>query len=227
MATELVARGVGRLQSGPLASGRYPMLLEARAVGSLLRVLLSPLSGTAVYEGRSCLRDRRDTAIAPARFSLWDDPLIPRALGTQPHTGDGFPAVRRPIVEDGVLRMFFLDLYNARRLQQAPTTAGASNLVIPPGDQSPAALLAGSGPCIRVEGFLGGNASATTGDFSFGVSGTLLENGQPVRAVSEMNISGSLFDLLDRYQTAADDVWTYGAWRVPSLLFDDIQFSGT
>ena len=101
VATELVARGVGRLQSGPLASGRYPMLLESRAVGSLLRVLLSPLSGTAVYEGRSCLRDRRDTAIAPARFSLWDDPLIPRALGTQPHTGDGFPAVRRPSSRTG------------------------------------------------------------------------------------------------------------------------------
>ncbi len=25
---------------------------------------------------------------------------------------------------------------------------------------------------------------------------------------------------------AADDTWTHGSWRTPSLLFDDVQFSG-
>ena len=224
---ELVARGKARLGSGPIASARMPMLLDARAAGRLLRILIGPLSGTAVYEGRSCLADKLDQAIAPAHFSLWDDPLIPRALGSRPRTGDSLPAVRRPVIEDGQLKMFFLSLYDARRLERTPTSGGPSNLVIPPGDSPPAQLLKGTGPCIRVEGFLGGNTSATTGDFSFGILGTLLEDGQPVRAVSEMNVSGNLFTLMERFQAAADDVWTYSSWRTPSLLFDDIQFSGT
>lgn len=227
IAAELIDRGQRRIGSGAIESGRYPMVLENRAVGRLLRVLLSPLAGTAIYEGRSCLADRLNTAIAPTSFNLFDDPLIARAPGSQPHTADGFKATRRSIVEDGVLQSFFLSLYNARRLEMAPTTSGASNLVIPPGAQTPEALLGDLERCIRVEGFLGGNSSSITGDFSFGITGTLFENGSPVRPVSEMNVSGNLFTLLERWQAAANDVWTFGAWRSPSLLFDDIQFSGT
>lgn len=225
-ARDLIARGQRRIGSDAIESGRYSMLLENRAAGRMLRVLTSPLSGSAIYEGRSCLADRLGQKIAPEAFSLVDDPLIPRAPGSRPHTGDGMPSRARPIVEDGVLRSYFLSVYNARRLNMAPTDAGASNLVIQPGDQSPAALLKGAGRCIRIEGFLGGNSSAITGDFSFGVVGTLFEDGEPVQPISEMNVSGNLFELLERWQTAADDPWVYGAWRVPSLLFDNIQFSG-
>lgn len=226
IAKELIARGERRIGSGAIASDQYTMLLENRAAGRLLRVLISPLAGSTIYEGRSCLADRLNKPIAPAHFNLLDDPLIPRAPGSRPHTGDGMRAVPRPIVEDGTLRSFFLSLYNARRLEMAPTAGGASNLVIPPGSRSPAELLKDAGRCIRIEGFLGGNSSTITGDFSFGIIGTLFEDGEPVQPVSEMNVSGNLFELLERWQDAGDDVWTYGAWRVPSLLFDNIQFSG-
>jgi PmbA protein len=226
VAAELISRGRRRMGSGPAASDRYPMLLESRAVGQLMRVLTGPLSGTAIYEGRSCLRDRLNTTIAASGFSLLDDPLIPRALGSRPHTGDGLPSRRRHIIEDGELRSFFIDLYNSRRLKCAPT-GGASNLVIPAGDRSPDDIIASLPRLIRVDGFLGGNTNAITGDFSFGVSGTLFEGGEPVAAVSEMNISGDLFTLLSQWQEAASDTWVWGSWRSPSLLFDGIQFSGT
>ena len=78
-----------------------------------------------------------------------------------------------------------------------------------------------------VEGFLGGNSNPTSGDFSYGVLGTLVEDGKDVRPVSEMNVSGNVFTLLDSFVEAANDPWVYSSWRVPTLLFDDIQFSGT
>ena len=227
VAHELVERGQRRIGSGPTTSGRYPMLLESRAVGRLMRVLTGPLAGGAIYEGRSCLRDRLGTSIANSGFNLIDDPLVPRALGSRPHTGDGFPAVRRSIVENGELKSFFISLYNARRLDCAPSSGGASNLIIPAGSRSPAEMIAALPRVIRVDGFLGGNTNGITGDYSFGISGTLFENGEPVAAVSEMNISGDLFSLLEKWQEAASDTWRWGAWRSPSLLFDGIQFSGT
>jgi PmbA protein len=95
-----------------------------------------------------------------------------------------------------------------------------------PGLRSPASLLADLGRAIHIDGFLGGNTNAVTGDFSFGIQGTLFEDGAPVHAVSEMNISGNLFELLERYVEAADDPYLYGSWRVPSLVFDGLQFSG-
>jgi PmbA protein len=52
---------------------------------------------------------------------------------------------------------------------------------------------------IIVSGFLGGNSNSTTGDFSFGVQGALVENGKIVQPLNEMNISGNgkeFFNLL-------------------------------
>ena len=227
VADDLVARGRLRLGSKAAESGRYPLLLDRRVVGRMLGTLLGPLSGTAIYEQRSCMAGKLGERIAAAGLSLYDQPLLPRAPGSRPHDGDGLPSKRRAILEDGVLQMYFLGVYNARRLKMAPTTGGASNLVVPPGARTEAEIQAGLKRAIRVEGFLGGNSNATSGDFSYGILGTLIEDGQPVRPVSEMNVSGNLFELLDRFVEAASEPWIYSSWRVPSLLFDDIQFSGT
>ncbi len=196
-------------------------------VGSLLKVLIGPLSGTSIYEQRSCLADHLGKKIGAAAFQLFDDPLIPRAPGSSPHDGDGLPSQRRPIVENGVLKLFFINVYNGRRMGVPPTTGGASNLVIPPGARSEAEIVAGLGRAIKVEGFLGGNSNPTSGDFSFGINGSLIEGGALQGPVSEMNVSGNLFELLERFVEAADAPWIYSSWRSPSLLFDDIQFSGS
>ena len=99
--------------------------------------------------------------------------------------------------------------------------------MVPPGAVSVDALLSGLDRAILVDGFLGGNANPTTGDFSFGIRGGLYEKGERVSAVSEMNISGNILDLMMRFQQAANDPWLLGAWRCPSMLFDDVQFSGS
>ena len=123
--------------------------------------------------------------------------------------------------------MYFINQYNARRLNVAPTTGSSSNLVIPPSNNSPEDLIRSLPKVISVEGFLGGNTNPITGDFSFGIHGRYFENGTYVQGVSEMNISGNLFELLEKFQTAANDVWTYSSYHMPSLLFDDMQFSGS
>jgi PmbA protein len=226
VALSLVERGRRRLASKAVESGRLPMLLENRAAGRILGVLLQPMSGTAIYENRSCLKDKLGTAIAGGGLSIQDDPHIPRGLSSYPYDGDGRRTAPTTLLENGVLKSFFVDVYNSRRLGTEATTPGTSNLLILPGSQSPKELLKPLPRAIRVEGFLGGNSNGITGDFSFGITGTLFEHGEPVQAVSEMNISGNLFPMLESYQAAASDVWTYGSYRVPSLLFDGIQFSG-
>ncbi|MCB9781311.1 MAG: TldD/PmbA family protein [Alphaproteobacteria bacterium] len=227
VAARAVERARDRLGSGPAKSGRYPMLLDQRITGRVLGTALSPLSGELLYEKRSCLDGKLGEKLGSDGFTILDDPLIPRGSGSKPHDGDGIPARRRALFQDGVLETFLIDVYNARRLGTAPTGGSTGNLVVPPGERSPGAILASLPRAIRVDGFLGGNANPTTGDFSFGVHGVLFEHGEPVANVSEMNISGNVLDLLPRFAEAASDVWTLGAWRTPSLLFDDVQFSGS
>jgi PmbA protein len=227
VAADVSARAAGRLGSRATESGRYPMLLDRRAVGRVLGAMLGPLGATAIYEGRSCMADKLGAQIASSALTLWDEPLIVRGAGSRLSDGDGLPSLRRAIVVDGVLQMFFIDVYNARRMGVPVTTGGASNLVVAPGGASPRALVADAPRAIRVDGFLGGNTNATTGDFSFGIHGALLERGEVVQNLSEMNVAGNIFELLSHYVAAADDPWTFSAWRCPSLLFDAVQFSGT
>lgn len=227
LAAEAVARVVERLGSRPTASGAYPMLLENRAAGQLLGALLGPLSGGALHEGRSCLADRLDTPIASDRLTLVDDPTLPRGLGSRPWDGDGLVARPRTVIEAGVLRSYYVSVYYGRRLGVAPTTGGKSNWIVTPGLRDPKQIARDLDKAILVTGFLGGNSNGTTGDFSYGIRGQLLERGEVVHPISEMNVTGNLLRIFHQLAEVGADPWTWSSVRSPTLLFTDVSFSGT
>ncbi len=225
-AEEVVGVAARRLGSRPARSGRTPMILRNSRVGRLLGFLLTPLHGQVLHEGRSCFADARGTRLSPNGFTLIDDPLLVRGLASRRFDSEGLPACRLPIFEDGALSSFLLDVYYARKLGMNPTASSTSNLCVPAGEASLKSVLDALPQVILVEGFLGGNVNSATGAYSLGVNGTLYEHGEPVHNVGEMNLSGNLFELLERYQCAADDVWRFGPVQSPSLLFDAVQFAG-
>lgn len=53
-----------------------------------------------------------------------------------------------------------------------------------------------------------------------------VENGQRLRPVNEMNISGNLTEVLNQLADVGNDPYVYSSWRRPSMYFRDIQFSG-
>jgi PmbA protein len=220
------ARALGRLGSGPVSSRRGAMLVENRVASRILGTIVAPMSGSSIYEQRSCLADKLGKQIAASGFNLMDDPHICRGMGSKPYDSDGRPTEKRSLVKDGILQTWLIDVYHSRRLNREPTVSDISNLVVPAGSRTPADILADRDWIILVDGFLGGNSNPTTGRYSFGIRGTLYEGGKAISPISEMNITGSIFDLLDGFAEAASDTWTNGACRSPSLLFDAVQFSG-
>jgi len=226
LADEVNARARRRLNAGPAPSGVYPMLLDNKAVGRLLGVLAGPMSGGALHEGRSCLADRIGQPIASPALTITDDPTIPRGLGSRPWTGDCLVARPRTIVDAGVLRSYNIGVYYGRKLGMDPT-GGRSNWVIAPGSRSPEQMAADHPQVIKVTGFLGGNSNGSTGDFSFGIRGLLLERGEVVQSLSEMNVAGNILTLLGQLTEVGADPWLWSTVRSPSLLFEGVQFSGS
>lgn len=133
----------------------------------------------------------------------------------------------RTIIEDGVLRSYYVDVFHGRRLGMEPTTGGRTNWVLPAGERSWQDLAKAFPKAILVTGFLGGNANSTTGDFSFGIRGRLLEHGEPTKALSEMNVSGNVLTVFHKLSALADDPWAFSSVRSPTLVFEDVSFSGT
>lgn len=226
IADQVMENGRERLGARALASGKYPMVLLNRATPRILGILGGPLSGGNLYEGRSCLADQLGERIGSEVFTLVDDPLLPRGLASRACDGDGFPAQRRTIVEGGVLRSFYINQYYARKMERAPTTGGRSNWVVPAGESSWKQIASAYPKALLVNSFLGGNANGVTGDFSFGIRGQLLEHGEPTTPISEMNVSGNLTQLFHQLVAIADDPWGYSAVRSPTLVFEDVSFSG-
>jgi PmbA protein len=227
IAAEIDRRTRERLGAGPVASGAYPMLLNRRAAGRILGMLAGPLSGGSLQQGRSCLADLLGEKLGSDAFTLIDDPTLPRGLGSRPWDGDGFRSRPRTLFENGVLKEYNIGHYHATKLGVEATSGGRSNWVVPPGDRSFAEMAADLPRAIEVTGFLGGNSNGATGDFSLGIRGVLWENGSPSRSLAEMNVSGNLRTLFQQLVEVGNDPWTFSSVRSPTLLFRDVQFSGT
>lgn len=226
IADEVNQRARERLGSGPISSGKYPLILANRSAGRILGTLGGPLNGASIFEGRSCLAGKRGQKIGSSVFTIIDDPTIPRGLGSRPWDGDALVATPRTVVENGVLKNYYINTYYGRKLKEERTSGSRSNWVIPHGDQSWQSIAANLPKAILVTGFLGGNANGITGDFSYGITGQLLEYGTPTKALSEMNVTGNVLTIFDQLSAVGNDPWTWSAIRSPTLVFDDIQFSG-
>jgi PmbA protein len=224
--TKAAESGLLRMGTTKVPTASMTMLIENRAVGRLLGYLLAATSGRALQQKQSFLDGMVGKEFGSGAFDLLDEPFLPGGFGSRLFDGEGITAKPMPVFEKGVFRNFYIDVYYGKKLDLAPTTGGRSNLVLTPGTKSLDELIAGVAKGILVRGFIGGNSNSTTGDFSTGIYGTLIENGALTNAVAEMNVAGNHKDLWKRLVEVGNDPWPYSSLRIPSLVFDDVQFSG-
>lgn len=226
VAREALERGLERLGSGKAPSARTAMIVDPEAGGNLLGRLGSALSAGAIQQNRSFLAEKKDQQIANELLTITDEPLLPRGLGSRHFDGEGIAAKRMPICEKGVLRTYYVDTYYGRKLGWEPTTGGPSNIIIELGDRGLDELIADAGEGFYVDGWLGGNADSTTGDFSFGIRGHRIEGGAKGAPVTEMNITGNYLELLQNLVAVGNDPNPYSSMQTPTLVFDNVEFSG-
>ena len=130
------------------------------------------------------------------------------------------------MIENGVLKNYYVDNYYGRKLDMVLTSNGTSNLDFTGGDQSLDELIKGIDKGILVTSFNGGNSNGTTGDFSFGIGGVLIEKGKLTIPVYEMNITGSAMEFWKKLVAVGNDPFIASSWRTPSMLFEGINFAG-
>jgi PmbA protein len=224
---ESTERALRRMGQKKIESGKMDMVVENKRAGQMLYPLINPLSGAALQQKQSFLESKLGQKVASEMMTLVDDPFIPRGLGSRRFDGEGLTAKRRAIIEKGILKTYLIDNYYGRKLGVEPTTGDTSNLVFDNGAKSCEEIIKGVTRGIFVTGFIGGNSNDTTGDFSYGISGMLIEKGILVKPVYEMNISGNMKEFWNKLIEVGNDPNIYSELRTPTLHFADVQFSGT
>jgi PmbA protein len=179
-----------------------------------------------VQQGRSFWSGLSGKKVFSDKLTLIDDPLIPRGLASRLFDDEGISAKPLPLVEAGIVRDIYVDTYYGRKAGMKPTTGTQSNIRVGSGEQTLEELLAGAGEGIYVTSWLGGNADGTTGDFSLGLRGHVIENGVISRPIGEMNVTGNLKSLFSRLEATGNDVYPYATVLSPSLAFEGVDFSG-
>jgi PmbA protein len=220
-------KALKRIGQKKTASGKMSMIVENRQMGRIFSPLISALSGSAIQQKNSFLIDKMGEKVVSEKLSITDDPFIPGGRGSRLFDGEGLATVKRPVFEKGVLKTYYIDTYYAKKLEMAPTSGNITNLVFETGNKDLQGLIKTVNKGILVTGFNGGNSNGSTGDFSFGIEGFLIENGEIVHPVSEMNITGNMLELWSNVGELGNDVNTSSSWLIPSVLFEGVDFSGT
>lgn len=219
-------RALSRLGSRKGPSGAATMVVDPRAGGNLVGRLLGPATARSIQQQQSFWADKVGKKVLSAKLTLTDDPLLPRGLASRPWDGEGVASRRLPLIEAGVPTGLYVDTYYGRKARLAPTTGGSSNRQFALGDRDLAAWIKDVKTGIYVTSWLGGNADGTSGDYSLGIRGFEIVDGALGGPVGEMNVTGNLVSLFAGLVGVGNDPWPYSASYTPTLVFENVSFSG-
>lgn len=223
---KVLERALRKIGQQKVKSGKYDMLLDNTTASRLFSPLIGAMYGTALQQKNSFLLDKLGKQITSDKLTVMDTPHISRAFGSRWFDGEGVATTDRVIIDKGVLQTYFIDTYNSKKLDMSPTIASPSIIQASSGNRGFGEIINSVQNGIWITGFNGGNSNPTTGDFSFGIEGFLIERGVATIPVSEMNITGNILDLWTDLEEVGNDPRETSSWRLPSLLFSNVNFSG-
>ncbi len=214
------------LGSKKIKTEKFPIIIQNRNVGRILNGLMQAMYGQSIQQESSFLIGKKGQKIGSELLSLVDDPFIEKGFGSRLYDWDGLMTHKFEAITKGVLNDYYIDWYYSQKLGVKPTMSDTTNLTILKGEKSPAQLMQELKRGIIINGFIGGNSNAATGDFSVGITGHLFDNGELVQPVAEMNIADNHLEFWNKLIAVANDPWPYSSWNMPSLVFDNIVVSG-
>ena len=222
-----IERAAAALFPVGIDSCRTNLIVDSECAGKLVTPLLNALGGFAVQQKNSFLADKLGQKLFSDKLNLIDLPRVPGETGCRLFDSEGVATRDLPVIENGVVKTFFINTYIGHKMGVEPTVEDATRVKLMPvgGFRTQEELLQTIGDGILVTGFNGGNSNAATGNFSYGIEGFLIRGGKKVHPVREMLITGDFITLWNSLIATADDARPCMSKLIPTLAFKDVSFS--
>ncbi|WP_047463648.1 TldD/PmbA family protein [Rhizobium rhizogenes] len=230
-------RVIKRVNPRQVPTGKdVTVVFDPRVARGFVGHIAGAINGASVARKSSFLRDKMGQQVLKAGLSITDDPLIVRGSASRPFDGEGVTGKRLVMIEDGVLKQWFLSTSTAREIGGLKTNGrGArggtsvsptsTNLALEPGDISPEELIRNVGNGFYVTELIGQGVNMLTGEYSRGATGFWIENGELTFAVSEVTIASNLKDMFMRV-TPANDIDRDFSVAAPTLAIEGMTLAG-
>ena len=221
-------RAVSKLGAKKMNTCQTPVIFEAEVAGELLATFINAISGGSLYRKASFLLDKKDTQIFSDHIKISEQPHIKKALGSAPFDNDGILKKNQTLVQDGTLLGYLLSTYSARRLglETTANAGGVNNLVIEPSQHNLIGLIKMIHKGLLITDMIGFGVNQITGDYSRGVSGFWIENGQVSHPVEEITVAGNLASIYKNIVAIGCDIERRGNILTGSILVDNMTLAG-
>lgn len=235
---ESARMAVEKLNPVKISTRRAPVLMHPDISSGWLQNMAGAFAGDQVFKKASYLTEKLGQKVASSLITIVDDGTLPGGTSTTTFDGEGSPTRRNMLLEEGVVRMFLYDCYNARKAGKSPTGnaqrgydsvpgIGTRNLMIVPGTTPLAELMRvyDSFFYMTDQGAFGYNA--VTGDYSYQAAGLWVEKGEVKHAVDEITVASNTLEMLQKVVRVGDDLDLQGSVNAPHLLIEDMSISGS
>ena len=222
-------RAAAQIGSDAIEGGKYNMVVESDVASKVVSPILRALNGYALQQNNSFLADSLGKKLFPDGLTIMDCPHIPGQTGSKLFDSEGVATVEGPIVENGMVKTYFINSYMAGKLGMAQTIEDPTRPKVMPWPKPGMTredLMEMCGSGILVTEFNGGNSNPATGDFSYGIEGFRFEDGKVVEPVSGMLVTGNFLELWKGLVGIADDARACMSKLIPTLAFSNVDFNG-
>ncbi|AEU38889.1 TldD/PmbA family protein [Granulicella mallensis] len=244
-------RALRRLGARRVPTQKCPVVFAPETARGLMGNLLNAADGDAIYRNASMFAGKLGEQVAGENITMVDDgtmvfdhaladgsTLRVGGFGTSPFDGDGLPTRRTMVIERGVLKELMLNTYTARKLGMQTTHKasrglagapgiGGGNYFLEPGTATPEQIIGDVQSGLYVLQTMGTGVNLVTGDYSLGVSGLWIENGELAYPVEEITIAGNLKDMFRNVSAIGDDLEFRGSGAVPTVRVEGMTVAGS
>ncbi|MBK8338060.1 MAG: metalloprotease PmbA [Sterolibacteriaceae bacterium] len=221
-------RALARLDARKIKTCEVPVLFEAPLAAGLIGSFVHAVSGGALYRKSSFLEGSLGKPVFSKNVQISERPHLPKGMASSAFDDDGVATRDREVVENGVVKGYFLGTYSARKLgmQSTGNAGGAHNLIVKPGTRDFEGLIKHMGRGLLVTELLGHGLNYVTGDYSRGAAGYWVEQGELRHPVQEITIAGNLKEMFRNVVDIGNDVLTRGSKQVGSILVGRMTVAG-
>ena len=178
------------------------------------------LEASQVAYGQSQFAGKLGEKIANEKVTAIDDGTIPNSWGSIDFDDEGTPARKNVLIENGILKNYMIDKFNARRMGMESTgssrrqsyaytpTSRMTNTYIAAGNDKNEDIISSIEYGLYAASMGGGSVNPVTGEFNFSVNeGYMIRNGEicePVRGATLVGKGSEILQNIDMVGTEVD-----------------------
>lgn len=237
IANEVCDLAKSSLNTKPVETGDYDVVLDYYAAVGLLQTFLGAFNGENVMRGRSILKGKIGEEIANPTLSIIDNPILEKGMLSSKCDDEGSASQKTDLIKDGVLNSFIYDIYTANCEGVKTTSNGFRGSYLTTPMISPSNLefefserkdMSEIRSGVLTTSVLGAHtANPISGDFSVEASNAFkIENGELTEPITKAMISGNIFEIMKSVEGLNTEVKQYGTFIIPKLLVHDLRVVG-